>query len=72
MKKQKNPQTGEIIPTQKGRERVGATNFQCSICVNIKKCEEVYTQDLWRDDESCTKFLYDPNTSTSHYPPHVI
>ena len=72
MKKQKNPQTGETIPTAKGRERVGATNFQCQVCKNQEKCKEIYTQDLWRDDETCIEFLYDPSTSKSHYPPHVI
>jgi len=67
-----NPQTGEIIPTAKGRNKVGAQNFQCPVCKNIEKCKSIYTEELWDDDGSCSEFLYDERTSKSNYPPHVI
>lgn len=52
----RNPQTGEIIPSTSGRPRVGVACFQGIECSYTRQCQGVYTQELLRDDGSCSEY----------------
>lgn len=52
-----NPQTGETTtPKAKGRNRVGGHCFQCPDCKNALQCQNVYCEELWRNDGTCKEF----------------